>query len=683
MSRGGLLGLGAAVLALAAGACRSAPPLGGGKVKVNVEFAGEFELQRDELEAAIAPDLENLERRNTPRSAVDDASYALVELLRERGYPQARVEYEVLESTERELHARFTLDQGPRTRVVRLDFVGATRYSRGELAAAIGVRDPKPNSASPLWFVERDYERAVGALEAYYVDHGFAQVRVEPPLIEISADGERAEVTLAVVEGPRFFVLKPPTIAGGIAELEAQLDWTALVKRPFTPRSLQQARGAIGELYESSGYPDARVEPAEVELRESGEARLSLNVTPGPLVTIGGVRVEGAERTRAGFARAFVRFERGQKYSVTVLRESFRRLFATGLFTRVQMRLEPDGAEVRDLVVELEEAPSREIYVEPGLGSYEGPRMLVGWRDINLFGSGRVLRIEGLAAELAQRALVSVTEPRLFGTDFQGSLSLFREVRDEPSYDKDERGLGVSVLRNLSRQARAELEYRYRRSELTAVDILDPLAQDELDDFDISSVALSLGWDSRDSVFTPTRGVQARISAEIADESLGSELGFLRTRLIHATFVPLSDAATLGLSYRAGVITPLGSTDTIPVQERFFNGGENTVRSFREDQLGPKDSTGEPLGGEVFHTVSVELRHDLRGALGGALFYDGGNVESSARDALHFDGFRHAVGVGLRYALPIGPLRFDIAANPDRRDGESDWVTHFSVGMSF
>ncbi len=682
MSRGLALWL-AAALALVAGGCRSAPPLGGGKVDVSVEFAGEFEVERADLEAAIAPDLENLDRRSSPRSAVDDAAYSLVELLRERGYPRARVDYEVLEATDRRLRARFKLEQGPRTRVVKLDFEGATRFSRADLAAAIGLREPKPEGPDPLWFVERDYERAVGALEAYYVDHGHARVRVRAPRIEIEPDGERAKITLSVEEGPRFVVLQAPAIEGGIAELEAQLEWTTIVNKPFTPRSLQLARGAIGELYERSGYPDARVEPTDVELREDGEARLSLRVEPGPLVTIGDVRVEGAVRTRASYARDLVEFEKGDKYDVGVLRDSFRKLFSTGLFTRVQTRLEPEGAEVRDLIVELEEAPSREIYIEPGLGSYEGPRLLVGWRDINLFGSGRVLRIEGLAAELAQRALVSVTEPRLFGAELQGSLSVFREVRDEPSYDKDERGVGLSVLRNLSPRARAEIEYRYRRSELTAVDIADPLAQDELDDFDISSVALSLGWDSRDSVFTPTRGLQARISVEVADEALGSELGFLRTRLIHATFVPLSDAATLGLSYRAGVISPMGGTSAIPVQERFFNGGENTVRSFREDKLGPKDSSGEPLGGEVFHTVSIELRHDLRGALGGALFYDGGNVESSARDALHFDGFRHGIGVGLRYALPIGPLRLDIAANPDPRDGESDWVTHFSVGMSF
>lgn len=655
----------------------------GGAIAVAVEFSGEFDAPRDELEAAIATDLEHVERRSSPRSAVDDAAYALSEYFRERGYPKARVGYEVLESSATSLRARFSIAAGPRVRVETIEFEGAERFGRRELTAALGLRDPKARSSEPVWYFEREFERSVDALEAFYSDRGHARVRVEPPRVEFDSTGERVQVTIALEEGPRFVVVEAPRIVGGDPALDATLDWDSIVGRPFTPRASQTVRGMVGELYERSGHPDVRVEAVEVELGDEGDARLAVLVQPGQRVTIGAVRILGRERTRESFVRAFFRRAAGAVYDVRVLRESFRKLFATGLFTRVQTRLEPDGAEQRDLVIELEEAPAREVFIEPGLGSYEGPRVLAGVRDINLFGVGRVLRVEGLAARRAQRALASITEPRLFGSEVQGSLSVFREVRDEPSFDKDERGSALSFLHNLSRVARAELEYRYRRSELTAVDINDPLAQDELDDFDISSLSVALSFDTRDSIFTPTQGVQARLSLEVASSALGSELDFLRSQLVHATFVPLSDAAILGLSYRAGVIAPTGGTDAIPVQERYFNGGENSVRSFREDRLGPLDSTREPLGGEAFQVLTFELRRELRGALWGALFYDTGNVASRAIDFLDFDGFRHGVGVGLRYALPIGPLRLDVSANPDPRDREPDWVTHFSLGMSF
>jgi outer membrane protein assembly complex protein YaeT len=671
----------ALVCALFLWACAAAPQRGG--VRVETSFAGEFDAPERELLLAIAPDLENVERRSSPRSAVDDAAYALVEYFRERGYARAAVEYEVLEQTAKLLRARFVIRAGPRARVERIEFDGAERFQRKELLAAIGLRDPSTRGADPLWYSERAFERAVGALEAFCAERGHARARIEAPRIEIDAAGERVVVTLTVDEGPRYVLSEAPRIAGGVPALDATLEWEGVVGRPFTPRTLGTVRGRVGELYERSGYPDVRVEGVEVVLDESGSAQLEVQLATGTEVSVSAVRLVGLARTRSSFARELIDVRPGATYDVRALRESFRKLFATGLFTRVQTSLEPEGAAERELVFEFEEAASREIYIEPGLGSYEGPRLLAGWRDINLFGSGRVLRLEGLAANRAQRAVASVTEPRVFGSEVQGSLSVFREVRDEPSFDKDERGAALSFLRNLTREARAEFEYRYRRSELTQFDITDPLAQDELDDFDISSIQSALSFDNRDSIFTPTRGVQSRLSVELAAAGLGSELDFLRVQFAQSVFAPLSDNAVLGFTYRGGLIAPLGSTQSIPVQERYFNGGENSVRSFREDKLGPRDSGGEPLGGEAFNLLSAELRHALRGALWGALFYDTGNVEPQASRFVEFNGFRHGVGLGLRYALPIGPLRLDVSANPDPRRGEPDWVTHFSLGMSF
>ena len=132
-----------------------------------------------------------------------------------------------------------------------------------------------------------------------------------------------------------------------------------------------------------------------------------------------------------------------------------------------------------------------------------------------------------------------------------------------------------------------------------------------------------------------------------------------------------------------GVIAPAFDDTTIPLQERFFAGGENSVRSFRESRLGPSDADGEPLGGEAFSTLSLEWRHELGGAFQSALFADAGYVEAQAEDLFALDDVRTGVGVGLRYLLPIGPLRLDAAFNPDRRAGEAEWVVHFAIGMPF
>ena len=136
------------------------------------------------------------------------------------------------------------------------------------------------------------------------------------------------------------------------------------------------------------------------------------------------------------------------------------------------------------------------------------------------------------------------------------------------------------------------------------------------------------------------------------------------------------------LGARGGAIFPLGPTDTIPLQERFFNGGESTVRSVREGELGPKGENNKPIGGEYYGVYNAELRVPLRGPLGMALFADAGNVGLDAND-FGLDDMRYALGGGLRFDLPIGPIRLDYGRNPNPHHDEDHWALFFSVGFAF
>jgi outer membrane protein assembly factor BamA len=147
---------------------------------------------------------------------------------------------------------------------------------------------------------------------------------------------------------------------------------------------------------------------------------------------------------------------------------------------------------------------------------------------------------------------------------------------------------------------------------------------------------------------------------------------------------------------------PTRDETALPLPERFFNGGESTVRSFKEDQLGPKDLEGDPTGGIGGNVLNFELRRRLAGNWAGSLFVDVGNVvpnqsrieqglppyESAAQvfeDAVEnfFSDFSYAVGAGLQYLLPVGPARLDVAVNPDPKEGDEKWLAHFTLGMAF
>lgn len=164
---------------------------------------------------------------------------------------------------------------------------------------------------------------------------------------------------------------------------------------------------------------------------------------------------------------------------------------------------------------------------------------------------------------------------------------------------------------------------------------------------------------------------------------IGGDVAFVRSRLNLAHYFPLAEdqSRAIGIGWRAGVAWPLGSTERLPLQERFFNGGEDSVRSFREGELGPLDASRDPLGGESYHTLNMELRQKLQGNLWGSTFIDAGSVGLRANDL--FGDLRWGTGVGLHYLLPVGALRLDCAWNPDARPRESDFQVFLTVGMAF
>ncbi|HEX8899301.1 MAG TPA: outer membrane protein assembly factor, partial [Chthoniobacterales bacterium] len=237
-----------------------------------------------------------------------------------------------------------------------------------------------------------------------------------------------------------------------------------------------------------------------------------------------------------------------------------------------------------------------------------------------------------------------------------------------------------------------------RHVEITSFDI-DPLLVGETNYF-VSSLGLTQTLDLRDSKVNPTRGFVFDSTFDFATSSIGSNVDFVRSTGRLSYYLPFGhepkpgfpDRRTmLAFGARAGIIHSLDSNGTspseIPIDERFFNGGNNTVRSFAERQLGPRDH-GHPIGGEFFSVFNVEYTFPVYGELLGAVFFDAGNLLPNSTDPFKnvtagFDDMRYAVGVGLRYKLPIGPVRLDYGYNPDKRGDEDVGAFHFSFGFAF
>ena len=667
-----------ALALVAAAACRSPGAVVDDPL---VTFEGTDALERETLLGLAAENLEDFRRRDGGKSAVDDAAFRLEIHYRDLGFPFALVDYRI-EGEGPEAEVVFSVEEGPRVELAELELVGGEALDRDRLRALTESEAGGPGAP----YSRAALENAVDALLADARAAGYRDAEVELVRDEVDRDAGRASVTVEVREGPRY-QLRDVTLIGDedlphrrLMELVA-----GELGTPYTPRLAATVLSRLEQGLRERGYPDAlaEIEALDTESGPAGsEVTLVVALLPGELVRISEVRFEGEVETRSGFLRELLEVRAGRLFDAKAVRESFDNLYGSGLFQSVRWRLEPEVGSERDLVWELEELPSLEVWIEPGYGSYDGLRARAGLRERNVLGSGRTLRAEGTLSAKTLRGEVGLTDPRFLSTELILDISVEGLRREEPSFEYAERAFETSLARVWSERFSSAVQYRFQRSDLLDDDIALTLLQDVVDEFDVASLRLSSLFDSRDNYLAATSGLRLEASAEWADRVLGSELDFLRFDGGATQMASLGEGTVLALHLGAGVIVPLNATDEIPLQERYFNGGESSVRSFAESELGPKDADGDPLGGEAFSLGSIELRQRLPRNFELALFADSGNVTPSAADFTDFANLRHAVGIGLRYQLPVGPLRLDFGVNPDPEDDEDEYTLHFAIGSA-
>lgn len=697
----------AIIVAVALAACRSAPPQEEGDPQAaapqagfDVVFQGNEHMGAGHLRKAIEASLEDFEASGYAEAFVDDAAFDIQETYRVAGYASAEVGYAI--EREGRVAIRFEIEEGPRTLVAEVTFEGnqASGFDDDSLHSFFDWERTGLLGGRDLIYIEDRARAAARAIEEAYVDAGHLVAKVAAPEVKLDEGRTRADVHLRIAEGPLFRIRVLPTkwetepdrtlytscetaLLGGLSKDSAYF--------PQLPHSL---RGKLIDALHRAGRPEAEVDFERTIDLDRGEVVVQFTIEPGPEITVADIRFEGAHATRLNFLESRMKLEKGDRFDSSKVRESILRLYDTGLFRSVSVDLADaeEGADAthRDLIVKIAEGRSIDLFVEPGWGSYELARVRFGVREKNLRGTGRQLNLEAKAAVRAQSARIDLIDPWFARTDYIGRLSVDYDRRENPSFTGIDAGAGAFITKRWKRRpdVSTTVGYEYRQSfaqDVLVGPTLDPDLEEALSKVNLSSIQIDHRVDSRDSFLDATAGSFGEISMGVGSEAIGSELDFVRARLSlqHYRAMPFLEDTVLATALRMGVMAPYGSDDFIPIQERLFNGGENSVRSFKQSELGPKDAKGEPFGGEGSSVLSVELRRHWRERWSGALFFDAGHVALQASDYFDFEFAGLGVGVGLRYMTPVGPVRVDLAANPDPDEFEDEVVLHFALGMAF
>jgi outer membrane protein assembly complex protein YaeT len=554
---------------------------------------------------------------------------------------------------------------------------------------------------------------------------------------------------IAIVEGPRSNV-SDVTIAGNEAIAFDEL--RPLVKiipgEPYYEPRVLEARDALVLEYLNRGFAAATVTPRLSVSDDRSRVGLGFTIQEGPQTIVDHILIVGNTRTDSDVILRELQFRPGQPLGLQEQFESRRRLSALGLFRRVRITELTHGSGTQhDVLVTVEEAPATTFGYGGGLEgtqrSLQGadgqaeehiefvPRGFFEIGRRNLFGANRSVNLYTRVSLRSRnpsttndassalgfreyRVVGTYRQPRWFGPNDM-TVTAVVEQGARTSFNFARRGSNVDVIRQLTPSLR--LSGRYSFSSTRTFD--EQLSEEDQASIDrlfprvrLSGFSGAVARDTRDDLLDPTRGMFVSGEGTMAARSLGGQVGYMKTyvqifsfrRLPGTQRVIFATRASLGLADGfereveprgpdgAPLPGPPETVEDLPASERFFAGGDTTIRGFGLDLVGTTGPSGTigtngfPTGGNAVLILNGELRFPLRGDFGGVVFVDGGNVY---RRVTEFDlgDLRGAAGIGLRYRSPFGPIRIDVGFKMERRvlggELEPRAAFHFSLGQAF
>jgi outer membrane protein insertion porin family len=359
-------------------------------------------------------------------------------------------------------------------------------------------------------------------------------------------------------------------------------------------------------------------------------------------------------------------------------------LYRSRAFRSVEARLVPVQRGVSDVVYAVEETKSKRLDLEAGWGSWEMARGQVSYRDYNVFGTGRILRAALTGSVRHQGATLGLEDRWLLGDRDRLWIEGGVLRREEPFYSFRSVTAEAGVEHRFGRRHKVVGRYRFSATEpFDVAAVLPPADQARIAEFSrAAGIAVGGTYDTKDDRYLPTSGTLAEASVFWSAPELGATLEYVELEARANQWLRLGRGGVIALGAFAGTRQPYGGTDDLPIQERYFLGGAESVRSYGEDELTPVDPFGNGLGGLTAAEAHVEWRIQIVGILYGALFADVGVV---SLEPFSLEGtFGSGLGAGLRVYTPVGPVRLDAAYNPgELHAATSRWQVHFSFGFSF
>ena len=533
----------------------------------------------------------------------------------------------------------------------------------------------------------------------FYKIKGFSDVSLE---VDVDLQPKGVYLTVKISEGRCYYVGEITVIGNEIISTDEIIEVMKLkADSIFSDQAVYADSSQIREAYVDKGYIFSQVEPLSFFNPQTEKVDISFNISENEIAYIEDIEIKGNTKTKDKVIRRELKVYPGDKFDGKSVRRSKEKLENTGFFEEIRLSTEPgDESNNIDLIVDVKEAKTG--YISFG-GGYSSIDEFIGFVEIRqrnfdfrnwstFTGAGQDLSMTMSLGTLTDKYQLSFTNPWIFDRPISFGFDAYKRghKQDENvgyAYDQTVTGGTLRLGKEFNDYINIGAAYRFETVEISdVVDDASQVLKDESGITDLSSGILTGSLDTRDSVFSPLKGIYVTNMLQLTGGPFGGDRDFTKYFGRVSLYVPAINKSVIELRMRTGFADPFSDTSKVPLYERFFAGGASSIRGYRERKVGPIDpGTKDPIGGEALFIGNLEYTYPLADFLKVASFYDTGNVWEKNSDFLTGGDLKSSIGLGIRVKTPIGPISVDYGwpLNLEPGEEEKEGRFHFNVSRAF
>ena len=630
------------------------------------------------------------------RQKVQSDVKRILDLYRRNGRFAATVDPKVIPLEQNRVDLVFEIDEGQATGVRGINFVGNKEFSASKLREIIQTKESRWYrflSSDDTYDPDRlTYDRDL--LRKFYLSQGYADFRVISSIAELAPSRDGFLVTFTVEEGERYKFGKI-TVNNELKDISPDLLKAVVTTKEgdwYNADAIESSITALTDTLGNRGFAFVDVQP---QVNRNAEARtidVAYNVKEGPRVYVERIDITGNLRTLDSVVRREFRLVEGDAFNSTKLHRSEQRIKNLDFFSKVNITNVPGSAPDKTIInAELQEKSTGEFSVGVGFSTADGPLADIGVHERNLLGRGQDLRLDTVVAFRTDQVDLSFTDPYFLERNLAAGFDVFAIRRDNTSFAGFSQFTMGTTLRagyQITEPLRQTLTYTLRQDRIYDV---DPAAsiyiQQQIGARNTSSVGQVLLYDQRDSRTDPTAGYFVSLGTDLA--GLGGNVSFVRGSANGGIYHAFAPSYVLSLTSEGGIIRGILG-QSVRIEDRFFVGGDNLI-GFQTGGIGPRDAlTRDSLGGDTYYTGMLAMSYPtgLPAELGvtGRVFTDWGTlfgVQPNQGGILDARSLRVAVGTGVAWASPVGPIKLDLGIPVIRQTFDKRELFHVSFGTRF